>query len=110
MYHERTKFIKLSNLSNTPSLGYHGTETRLEFNGNCLKQDCVTFNQRKEVNICIVYEISKSINISDYPTLENCLLGWQLGWLKTLISISTGFLDMELDLIDLDVFHFPALN
>ena len=82
MYHERTKFIKLSNLSNTPSLGYHGTETRLEFNGNCLKQDCVTFNQRKEVNICIVYEISKSINISDYPTLENCLLGWQLGWLK----------------------------
>ena len=76
--HERTKFIKLSNLSNTPSLGYHGTETRLEFNGSCLKQDCVTFNQGKEVNIYIVYEISKSINISDYPTLENCLLGWQL--------------------------------
>ena len=27
------------------------------------------------VNIYIVYEISKSINISDYPTLENCLFG-----------------------------------
>ena len=25
--------------------------------------------------IYIVYEISKSINISDYPTLENCLFG-----------------------------------
>ena len=29
----------------------------------------------KIVNIDIVYEITKSINISDYPTLENCLLG-----------------------------------
>ena len=29
----------------------------------------------KVVNIYNVYEISKSINISDYPTLENCLIG-----------------------------------
>ena len=27
------------------------------------------------VNIYIVYEISRNINISDYPTLENCLFG-----------------------------------
>ena len=27
------------------------------------------------VNADIVSEISKNINISDYPTLENCLLG-----------------------------------
>ena len=27
------------------------------------------------VNVYIVYEISKNINISDYPTLENCLFG-----------------------------------
>ena len=33
----------------------------------------MTFNHGKVVNIYIVYEISKSINISDYPTLENCL-------------------------------------
>ena len=38
-----------------------------------MKQDKVTFNHRKVVTIYIVYEISKSFNISDYPTLENCL-------------------------------------
>ena len=35
----------------------------------------VTFNQKKVVNIYIVYEISKRINISNYLTLENCLFG-----------------------------------
>ena len=30
-------------------------------------------NHGKIINIYILYEISKSINISDYPTLENCL-------------------------------------
>ena len=48
---------------------------RVDFNGNCLKQDKVTSNHRKVVNIYTVHEISKSINISDYPTLENCLFG-----------------------------------
>ena len=40
-----------------------------------MKQDKVTFNQRKVVNIYTVHEISKSINICDYPTLEFCLFG-----------------------------------
>ena len=40
-----------------------------------MKQDSVTFNHGKEVNIYIVYWISNSINISYYPTLENCLFG-----------------------------------
>ena len=40
-----------------------------------LKQDKVTFNHGKIVSISIVYEISKSINISDYLALENCLSG-----------------------------------
>ena len=40
-----------------------------------MKQDKVTFNHGKVVNIYIVYEISKSINISDYPPLENYLFG-----------------------------------
>ena len=40
-----------------------------------MKQDKVAFNHGKIVNIYIVYEISKSINISNYPTLENCLCG-----------------------------------
>ena len=35
----------------------------------------VTFNHGKVLNIYIVYEISKKINISDYLPLENCLFG-----------------------------------
>ena len=64
---------KTPNHSITPNLDYYGTKTRVEFNGSCLKQDSVTFNHKKVVNI--VSEISKSINISDYQTLENCLFG-----------------------------------
>ena len=72
---ERINSIKTANHSITPFLDYYGTKTRVEFNGSCLKQDSVTFNHRKVVNICIVYEISKSINISNYLTLENCSFG-----------------------------------
>ena len=63
----------MPNRSITPNLDYYGTKTRVEFNGSCLKQDNVKFNHGKVLNICIVYEMSKSINISDYPKLENCL-------------------------------------
>ena len=38
-----------------------------------MKQGKVTFDHGKVVNMYIVYEISKSNNISDYSTLENCL-------------------------------------
>ena len=38
-----------------------------------MKQDSATFNHRKVVNVYVVYEISKSINFSDYPRLANCL-------------------------------------
>ena len=72
---ERINSITASNYSVTPFLDYYGTKTRVEFSGSCLKQDKVTFNHGKIVNIYIVYEISKSINISNYPTLENCLFG-----------------------------------
>ena len=75
MSDEKNNSIKTPNDSITPNLDYYGTKTRVEFNGSCLKQDSVTFNHGKVVNIYIVYEISKSINISDYPTLEDCLFG-----------------------------------
>ena len=55
----------------TLQLSYCGTKTRVQINGSCLKQDSVTFNHGKGVNIYIVYDINKSI--SDYLTLENCL-------------------------------------
>ena len=59
----------------TPTLEYYGTKRRVEFNGSCLKQDKITFNHGKVVNIYIVYEINKNINISGYPTLGNCWFG-----------------------------------
>ena len=59
----------MPNHSITPNLDYYGTKAKVEFNGSC------TFNHGKVVNIYIVYEISKNINISEYPTLENCLFG-----------------------------------
>ena len=75
MSNEEIDSTKTPNFSITPSLDCYSTKTRVEFNGSCLKQDKVTFNHEKVVSIYIVYEISKSINISNYPTLENCLFG-----------------------------------
>ena len=57
-----------SNYSVTQFLDYYGTKTRVEYSGSCLKQDKITYTHGKVVNI-------KSINISNYPALENCLFG-----------------------------------
>ena len=67
--------VKTSNHSINPNFNYYGTKTRVEFNESCLEQDKVTFDHGKIVNIYIVYEISKNINICNYRTLENCLFG-----------------------------------
>ena len=58
-----------------PLLNYVGTKIRVEFKGSCLKQDKISFDYGKVVNICIVYEINKSYNISSFLTLENFLFG-----------------------------------
>ena len=71
---ERTNSIKISDYGITPYLSYYDTnKIRVKFDGGCLKQDQGTLLHGGIVNIYIVYEISKKINISDYPTLENCL-------------------------------------
>ena len=72
---ERLNSNTAPNYKITPELSFCGTKTRAEFNGSCLKQDKVTYNHGKIVNIYIVYEISKNYSISTYPTLENCLFG-----------------------------------
>ena len=56
-----------------PSQNYVSTKARIRFSGDCLKQEKITFNHEQIVKIYIVYEIEKSVNISSYPTLENCL-------------------------------------
>ena len=58
-----------------PLLNYVGTKIRVEFKRSCLKQNKISFNFGKIVNIYIVYEINKSFHISSYPTLENYLFG-----------------------------------
>ena len=58
-----------------PLLGYADSKIRARFTGDCLKQEKLTFNHRKTINIYIVYEIEKSVKISSYPTLENSLFG-----------------------------------
>ena len=64
-----------ANYKITPELSFYGTKTKLEISGSCLKQDKVTYNHGKIVNIYIVYEIDQNYSISSYPTLENCLFG-----------------------------------
>ena len=51
------------------------TKAREKLNGDCLKQEKITFDHRKIVNIYIVYEIDRYVNISSYSTLENCFFG-----------------------------------
>ena len=73
---ETINSIKTSDYGITPYLSYYDTnKIRVKFDGGCLKQDPGSFVHGGIVNVYIVYEISKNINISDYPTLENCLFG-----------------------------------
>ena len=72
---ESSKSPITSNKILNPSLDYVGDKIRVKFNEDCLKQERITFNHGKIINIYIVYEIEKSVNISDYPTLKNCLIG-----------------------------------
>ena len=72
LFDERINSIKITNHNIAPNLDYYVTKTRVKFIGSRLKQDSATFNHKKVVNICILYEISKSFKISDYPKLENC--------------------------------------
>ena len=72
---ERMNSITTSNCSITPNLDYYGTKTRVKFNGSCLKQNKVTFNHRKVVNIYLFYEVGASGFNDNDPTLKNSLFG-----------------------------------
>ena len=79
--HEKSKGLSNENIrtpssSNNvlkPLLYYVGAKTIVKLNGSCLKQDKITYTYKKIVNIYIVYEISKNIHISSYPTLEKVI-------------------------------------
>ena len=74
---ERINFYKTSDYGITLYLSYYDTsKIRVKFDGGCLKQDPGSLFHGGIVNVYIVYEICKNINISDNPTLENCLFDW----------------------------------
>ena len=68
-------YITITIYTATPNSSYYGTKTRVEFNGSCLKQDKVTFNHRKVVNIYIAYELTGSSSNDNYPTVRNSMFG-----------------------------------
>ena len=78
---ERISSVTVSNCIVNPDLSYYGTKIRVGFYEGCLKQGKVTFDHGKVVNICIVYEIVRIVNLSkhnsndNYPILENALFG-----------------------------------
>ena len=75
---ESIKQFTRSNNKFNPILDYCGTKTRIWFDGRCLKQDKVTFNHGKIVNICIVYEVRIAKingNRTSNLTVQNALFG-----------------------------------
>ena len=68
------EIIKPPNNSLAPTLKYTGKRICVKFNGRCLKQDKITFNHGKTVNIYIFYDLKSNHNIFN-PTLQNCLFG-----------------------------------
>ena len=109
MYAETIKPPATSDNSRTPALNYYGTETRVAFTGNCLKQTKSSYAHGKVVNIYIVYELGASGSNDSDPTLKNCFLV-QLLWQKMLILKSMGILIIKLDLIEDQSFHFWVVD
>ena len=85
-----------------PSVDFVDTKARVKFNGDCLRQEKITFNHGKIVNIYIIYEIERSVSISSYPTLENCLFS-AIKLAKYFDVICTNMQDMVSDLIEKDL-------
>ena len=53
------------------SVDYVGTKARVKFDEDCLKQDKISSDHGKIVNIYFVYETERSVHISSYSSLEN---------------------------------------
>ena len=72
---ETIKAPTMSDNSLNSALSYYATKTRLKFTGSCLKQPNISYNDRKVVNIYIVYELGASTSRNHDPTLKKCLFG-----------------------------------
>ena len=68
------EFIKPPNNTLAPPVKFTGKRMYVKFSGSCLKQDKVTFNHGKTVNIYIAYNLKSSLDNFD-STVQNCLFG-----------------------------------
>ena len=109
MSDERINSITASNYSVTLFSDYYDTKKTVEFNGSCLNQVKTTYTHGKIVNTYIIYEISKSINISDYPSLENCLFG-AVSLTKNADIDKYGYSGYEIEFDREGSFSFPGIG
>ena len=65
----------ISNISLAPTLKYTGKIMYVKFNRSCLKEDNITLNHGKTVNIYIVYDLQSTLNYNENIILEYCLFG-----------------------------------
>ena len=74
--HEKINSIKTTDYKLNPYLDFYDiNKIKVKFNGDCLKQDHPTLPFHDGIiNFYTVYEITDNLNVSSYPTLENCLL------------------------------------
>ena len=67
-----TEIIKPPDNTITSTVKHTGKIVYVKYNGSCIKQDKITFNHEKIVNIYTVYDLKSNLNNFD-PTLGNCL-------------------------------------
>ena len=69
------KAIKTPDNTLAPELIYSVKRMHVKFNESSLKQDKITFNYGKMVNIYIFYALKSTLNYGENINLENCLFG-----------------------------------
>ena len=106
-----TESIKPSTTSDNylaPALSYYGTKFLVKFTGSCLKQDKVTFNHKKVVNIYVVYELNKIAAIgNNFLKLQNALFGAVLSTKNADID-KYGYSGYEIGFDRRSSFSFPG--
>ena len=75
MSKEVIKPLTTSDNKLAPTLKKSGQKLYVKFDGSCLKQDKITFNHGRIVNIHNVYDLKSPGNYDDNITFEICLLG-----------------------------------
>ena len=93
---ESKGLIKPTDNSLATAVKFTGKRMYVKLSGSCLKQNKITFNHGKTVNIYIAYDLKSNLNNFD-PTLKKCLFG-TIKLTKIIILINMNTQAVELDL------------